>query len=275
MTLDELERLEGIFSVYRPDSELCRWRERGRAPSPELTQLLELAAHWFARTGGVFNPSVGRLSERWARAEAEQREPAAGELAQLASSIGSLPYSVRDGTVEQRGDCRSLNFNALAKGFAVDLACAHTWHTCGPGQLVINVGGDLVHRGDGAAEVGVEDPHRPYDNAAPLTTVTISNQAMATSGRARRGWSIGHQWFSHVLDPRTGRPVAHVASASVIAPDAATADAVATMLSVVAPAEGIAFADGLDDVAGFVVDDAGRRWASERWPDDARASAPP
>ena len=98
--------------------------------------------------------------------------------------------------------------------------------------------------------------------------MTVRARGLATSGSARRGWRIAGRWYSHVIDPRSGRPVDHVASASVVAPDAATADAVATVLSVLAPAEGVAFVEGLDDVpdvAALVVGADGSTWRSAGW----------
>ena len=81
-------------------------------------------------------------------------------------------------------------------------------------------------------------------NAPPLTKVAIAGQGLATSGSARRGFRIDGRWYSHVIDPRDGWPVDRVASATVIAPDAATADVVATLLSVLPPVDGLALIEG-------------------------------
>jgi FAD:protein FMN transferase len=66
---------------------------------------------------------------------------------------------------------------------------------------------------------------------------------MATSGLAKRGFRISGTWYSHVIDPRTGWPVDHVSSASVVARNASTADALATVLSVLSPDEGLTWLD--------------------------------
>ncbi|MEZ5179565.1 MAG: FAD:protein FMN transferase [Acidimicrobiales bacterium] len=135
-------------------------------------------------------------------------------------------------------------------------------------RLVVDAGGDLLHRGAGALRVGVEDPHRPYDNVAPLAVVEVADRAVATSGRARRWFAVGADRHSRVLD-RTGRPVAHAASATVVAPDATTADVLATVASVLAPGEAVAFVDGLAadgiDAARLVVTADGDRHASAGW----------
>jgi thiamine biosynthesis lipoprotein len=82
----------------------------------------------------------------------------------------------------------------------------------------------------------------------------INNRAVATSGDTRHGWTISSEHFSHVLDPRTGRPSKRGVAASVIAPDAATADVLATALIVLTPEEGIELVDELDGVEAVIVD---------------------
>lgn len=76
---------------------------------------------------------------------------------------------------------------------------------------------------------------------------------------------IGERWYGHVLDPRTGWPVAHVAAATVVAPDAATADALATSLTVLSVAEGMALVDGIPGVEALVVDRDGGHHRSTGW----------
>jgi thiamine biosynthesis lipoprotein len=135
-------------------------------------------------------------------------------------------------------------------------------------SIAVNAGGDLVHRGSGSLSVGVENPARPFDNEPPLTVAAISNRAVATSGTARRGWTIRGKRFGRVLDPRTGWPVDAVASVSVLAPDGATADAVATVVGVLGAEHGLAWVAGLECVGGvgcFVVEADGRQWRDETW----------
>jgi FAD:protein FMN transferase len=256
--LSEIDRLEAIFSVYRADSELSRWKtEPGIAAAPvsvELRALLTLGLNWHERSDGIFNPCVGALSDRWRHASETQVLPTSVETQSLAEGVAEMPYRFDDGQLQRTGNCSWLNFNALAKGLLIDLATASSLHDVSPSSVVVNVGGDLVHRGAGSAAVRVEDPFRPYDNAAPLDIVFVSNAGVATSGSSKRGVRIGDTWFSHIIDPRTGWPVDRVMSATVVASDAATADAIATVVSVLQPSEGIAFVESLDmDIACTVV----------------------
>ncbi len=262
---DELGRLERQFTLFDEQSELSRWR-RGEidTPSEHLLSLLRHGEIWLARSGGVLNPAVGLIAARWAEAEAIQRVPDRSELTELAAAIAQSRYHVgADGSVLRRGSCAQLTFHSFAKGFLVDLA-ADAAARAGATSVVANVGGDLVHRGDRDVVVLVEDPLRAYDNADPAAAVRLANQAMATSGGSRRGVMIAGRWFSHVLDPRTGWPAEAVASASVVADSCVRADAIATVLSVLAPDEGLTFA-AREGVAALIIDSSGDQFANREW----------
>lgn len=257
LLLTEIERLESVFSAYRPDSEFCRWRssnDDATRPSGDLTDLLRLAADWQRRSNGIFNPAVGLLTTCWQAAAHLGRLPASDYLQARADAIAAPRFTVDDeGHVLKLGDCSVLNMNAIAKGFIVQRAADHVRANIEVDGLVVNIGGDLVHWGSPKLEVTIENPHRPFDNEPPIAVTTLVGQAMATSGGARRGVTIAGRHYSHVIDPRSGQPCDAVASATVVAPDAATADIVATVVSVLAPSEGVEFVNGLADVEALVV----------------------
>jgi thiamine biosynthesis lipoprotein len=263
--IDEMDRLEGLLSAYRPDSEWSRWR-RGEVATagPELSALLALAAHWWHESSGAFHPLAGVLRTRWLRAVQEQRLPGDDELAELASRMATLPYELRSGLVVRTGDCSQLDLHAIAKGWIVDRAVALAAARPGVREVLLNAGGDLLHRGAGEIVVGVQDPQQPFDNAAPLARVRLADAGLATSGDAHRPMTIGGRAWSHVVDPRSGRPVDHVRSATVVAADAATADALATVVSVLSPDEALAFADR-HDAAVLLVQPDGRTVHNSRW----------
>jgi FAD:protein FMN transferase len=270
----EMERLEGIFSAFDATSELHRWRSgETDDPSAELRELLGLALSWQRRGWGAYNPAVGVMTEVWKRAEVDGAPPADAELAALAATIQAPRYSITDGRVTRAGDCGVLNFNAIAKGLVADRSAAVGLAVAGIESIMVNAGGDLVHRGLGSITVGIEDPRNPFDNAAPLTALTIHDEGVATSGGGRRGFDVGGRRFSHVIDPRTGRSIDAVLSATVVASDAVTADVVATIASVLTPVEAVRFVDGLDGVGCYIVDAVGTTWPDSTWLSRADDSA--
>lgn len=266
LVVAEIERLERIFTVFDPASELSRWRRGSLTrPSEELAEVLVLAAHWQVRSDGAFNPAAGVVSARWVRAAAEGQLPGDEELARLAADIARPRITVDgDGRPVLDGDGSQLNLHALAKGWIVDRALARAVAAEPTTTVVVNAGGDMAVRGPGAEVVGIEHPLRPYDNVAPLCRIALRDAGLATSGRSRRGFRVGERWFSHVIDPRTARPADHLASISVVAPSSAEADVMATVAGLMGAAEAVAWADG-QQVALLAVDPDGRRWSNRAW----------
>jgi FAD:protein FMN transferase len=253
----EVERLENIFSVYRPHSTLSRWKDPDSVRTlrfrdhPELCEVLALAEHWRSVTGGCFTPLADEFSALWRNAEAIQVLPAQDELEAMAQTLVDPRYLVdaNTGDVTKTGDCSALSLHAIAKGWIVDRAAELAMADDGVSAVLVNIGGDLRLCGSedvATSTVAIENPLRAYDNEPPLRSIALRTGGLATSGGSRRGFSILGNWYSHVIDPRTGYPVDHVASASVFAPTAATADVLATMLSVANPAEGLSFIASLN-----------------------------
>ncbi len=263
-----IERLNLVFSMYEERSEFSRWRS-GSAPatsiSHDLLAVLTLARQWQLDSDAAFNPAAGILSDEWAHAQTTNIAPSRAALRALAQSVREPRYDIAAENAIQTGDCSRLNLNAIAKGYIVDQAAHQARALRGVTSVVVNIGGDLCHLGNGFHDVGIENPHRPYDNEPPISTVRIANQALATSGFSRRGFTVDGAWFSHVIDPRSGWPATAVASASVIAPTAITADAVATVLSVMPPAEGAAFADQYADLGYLLVSENGHVVTNATW----------
>ena len=268
--VDEIRRLELVFSAFDDHSVLSRWRRGGAgATAPEFDHLCGLALDWQARSGGAFNPAVGEVTAAWRTAERTGVVPSEAALAELTRSIAAPRFELHGSVPVPIGDCRAVQFNAIAKGYIVDCALAAAFGAFDLIELSVNAGGDLAHRGSGSLTVAIEDPNRPYDNAAPLTTVVVANAALCTSGSSRRGFEVGDRWFSHVIDPRTAWPVDAVVSVSVVAPDAVTADVVATIVGVSERVAGMAFVESLaaegTEVAVCIVESDATVWRNDRW----------
>lgn len=265
VAVTEFLRLNEVFSTYLADSELNRWR-RGEhdSCSAELVEVLASAQHWYELSNGALHPALGQLSSLWSAATDEAPTPAA--LAAFTDT--QLPYRVNGGRVARLGDCSGVELNSIAKGYIVDRALLEVIRLDGVASVVVNAGGDLRHSGEGSVSVRIEDPARPYDNAPPRWRVSISNGALATSSIARRGFQVSGQHLGHVLDPRSGWPVAHTASVTVLAASAMVADALATVLGVLPIAAALSFA-AEHQVACLLVEPGGEFHTSPSWPGDS------
>lgn len=239
---DEIARLEHVFSIYDDTSMLNRWiRDSSTPTSNEFDELLSIALCWQRCSRGAFNVCTRRLWDLWAQAAVDGCRPSAGELHELAEDLHEAPYRFDGHLLCQVGNCSGLDFNAIAKGFIVDLAADAAWRLCALDSLNVSAGGDVVHRGPAPIRIGIENPSTVLDGSPPLVDIDVQNCAIATSGSARRGVVVGGEWISHVLDPRTGQPAGGSASVTVRASDATTADVIATILCTMEPDEGLEF----------------------------------
>lgn len=277
--LREIDRLEGIFSAYRPDSELRRWLEApetGASPaavSPELAAVLEASEYWRERTAGAFHPAAEALTRLWRAAAEQGSEPDPAALERTVADLRAPLWEVdRASGTATRWTRLPVTLNAAAKGFILDCACETAMRQPGVRAALVNIGGDIRQRGGQGVPVGIADPFAPHENARLLGSVWLHQGGIATSGGYRRGFPVGERWRSHVLDPRTGYPVEQVVSASVVADTALLADILATVFSVLPPEESIALADALPGIGTLLVAQDGARHENAAWRRHAAAS---
>jgi len=245
-------RFEARFSRFLPDSELSRFNARSTAAvnvSPEMWALLAECQTFYEITDGVFNPLVldaltaagyGASFERVGPADALRavKIPSFGQLASRGTAV-EMPVGLR------------IDFGGIGKGYSVDCA-VESLHDCD--GFLISAGGDIYAAGlapDGQAwRIAVADPQQPD---VALTTLALSDQAVATSWTTKRRWQAGSGWANHLIDPRTGLPVNNgVAGATVVARTTTEADVFAKTALILGPDEGCAFLEA-QQVAGLLV----------------------
>ena len=231
--------LDAMMSEDRDDSELRRLENSGTQWTPVSPDLLEVVttAHALARaTGGAFDPTVGPIVALWREARTTGAMPAAAALEAAKARVGwkHLEIDRGRGAVRLAKAGMRLDLGGIAKGYILQEAL-RALRGAGLGRALVESGGDIVV-GSGppglagwrvdAAGASEDFRHR----ASQLT-----NAALATSGADAQFVEIGGVRYSHIVDPRTGIGVTTHVTARVIARDAATADALATALSVSGP----------------------------------------
>lgn len=265
--LAEIDRLEPILSGWSGTSELARWENSQGVDtllSSELIDVLYASERWRTATCGAFDPAAQLLIER------RRAGASAAELSELARSLDAARHEPlwivdRVARTARRRTRHPVSLDAIAKGYVVTRAAVRGREVPGVHEVLLNVGGDVQHFGARGVDVAVAHPFAPAENAPPVAVVRLRNAALATSGGYRRGDVIDGRRISHIVDPRTGRPAGRIASASVFAPDGATADALSTAFSVMEPRESVALADALPDVGCLLVDADGGITASAAW----------
>jgi thiamine biosynthesis lipoprotein ApbE len=245
--LDEIERLRLVFSTYDPKSEISLLnRSSGpTAASAEMIEVLREYESWQRRSAGAFNGQLGELIRTWAAAEKAGAEPSAEKLARIVRTVNRPGWEIdaANHTVTRITD-QPLDLNSIGKGSIIQKSAAAARAKVPALQgLLLNIGGDMLASGvDGDGKswaVGVQDPFRPEDNAPVVAAFSLNGRAIATSGGYQRYYTINGRRYSHIFDPRTGRPAEDVASSTVIARDNVTANALATTLCVLSPEDGL------------------------------------
>lgn len=206
--------------------------------SDMLFESVRFALEVAKESGGAFDPTVGhRMEARGYNREHRTEERIESTVAPEARvSYRDVAVDVTKKTITLRQPL-VLDLGAVAKGLAIDMAAQELRNVTE--DFTIDAGGDLYLGGRNAQgeawSVGIRHPRL---DRQIIERVCASNEAVCTSGDYERG--------EHVIDPRTGAAAASVASATVIAPSAMLADAVATAVFVMGPAEGVAFLQRLD-----------------------------
>lgn len=271
-----IAELDALLTDYREDSEAMRVaREAVGRPVPvsdDLYRVLSLALAMSERTGGAFDATVGALSHVWRRARRQSELPATRDVDAAREVSGArlvqLDPNTRSVTLARAGV--RFDFGGIAKGYAADRAL-EALRARGLGRALVAAGGDVAVGDPPPGQRGWRVAIAPFDAATPAETasLTLANRGVSTSGDAEQWVEISGIRYSHILDPRTGRPLTGRRQATAVAPDATTSDMLATTLCVLGPIDGLRLVDGTPGAAAIIaVSEDGRpvRWAvSNRW----------
>lgn len=261
VVMGEMRRIDQLMSTYKESSEISRVnREAATRPVPisrELLDLIARALEMAALTGGAFDityASAGHLYDFRRR-----RKPSEQALAQALPAI-SYRHVALDrgaGTIRflQRGV--RVDLGGIAKGHAVDRSIA-LLQARGIKHALVSAGGDSRLIGDHRGRpwiVGIRDPRQEGKVVAALP---LADAAVSTSGDYERYFEVEGVRYHHIINPKSGRPVAGVRSVTVVAADSTTADALSTSVFVVGVEKGLALIESLPGVEGLIVDAEGR-----------------
>lgn len=268
--LKEINRLSAIFSAYDANSEFSKWmRQDLNKPvkvSSELFEMLSLFEQWKKKTNGALDVAAAVASNLWKNAAINQTTPSKSELKGVVGVIQSHHYTLDVvNSTATRLDHAPLVMNSFAKSYIINKACNAALASSTVSNMVVNIGGDLVVKGDENDLIHVTNPLENAENDAPLAKLLVGNKAVATSGNYRRGLQIGNKWYSHIIDPRTAMPVDEIISATVIAENAVDAGALATAFNVLTLAESKVLAEKVAGVEYLIVTKNGKIVTSNGW----------
>ncbi|HPB30602.1 MAG TPA: FAD:protein FMN transferase [Candidatus Sumerlaeota bacterium] len=274
----EIDRLEVLWSRYRPDSDVSRinlaaGREAVHVSSDTL-ELVESAANISRITGGAFDISFASVGKLWRLKQDDPRIPSPEEIRESLPLVNfhNIIVNREEGSILLKDKGMMIDLGGIAKGAAVDRAIA-VIRKQGFSHALVNAGGDIYAMGKNA----VHRPWRvavrhPRDRELFLGKVDLTGAAIVTSGDYERGITVDGRRYHHILDTHTGYPAEKCISVTVIAPDAMTADAIATALFVMGPHEGVRFVNEREGVESLIIGPDMVPYASSGFP---RLSDPP
>ena len=267
--LAEIDRESHILSSWDPDSEFSRWFRTANKPvrvSPELFEILSLFDRWRDRTHGALDASAETITRVWKDAAAEKRIPTDAELRAAVANVQKVHWKLDPGnrTATHTSDA-PLALNSFVKSYIAGRAADAALGASGARAAVVNIGGDLVVRGEWSEPVDVSDPKSDAENGVPIARLVVRNRAVATSGDYRRGVEILGRHYSHIVDPRTGMPADEIISSTVVAPTPADAGALATALSVLTPVESARLVAAIPGAEYMLVKKNGEKIMSSGW----------
>ena len=246
----ELEQINDLMSTYRPESELMRFnRQQSSEPftlSPRTELVIAEAIRVGLQTQGVLDVTVAPLVELWGFGAQGRIEHAPDEQALIAirQHVGIDKISL-NGTELQKSDPRvSVDLSTIAKGYGVD-QLAEILLAQGITRFLVDIGGEMrvgAAKPNGDWRVAIE---KPIDHVRAVQRIMAVNQiAVATSGDYRNYFEEDGIRYSHLIDPRTGKPIQHkTVSSTVLHASAMTADAYATALNVMSASAALGFAN--------------------------------
>jgi FAD:protein FMN transferase len=259
-----LNELDAAFTNWRDDAPVSRFngsRSTGWQDVPrELLEAVRFARDLSRATDGAFDITIAPLVDLWGFGPKGRvaGPPSPGAIGAALRHVGWEKLETRDDppALRKLDPETEITVSAMADGYACDDLAA-LLRSRGLEDFLIEIGGAVIARGTNAQHrpwrAGIQRPHAP--DGETLNSVELRNQALSTSGVYRQYFESGGQRLAHVLDARTGRPIAHeLVSVSVVHESAFAADGWDTALLILGPVEGRKLAERLKIEAMFLRD---------------------
>ena len=266
-TFAELETVEQVMSLYRPDSQLCQLNRRRvlAQPHPYLVEVLSASAAASRLSGGAFDITVQPLWDLFAAAHKQGRVPTDDEVTNARRLIDWRAVEISDDCIRLRAPATAVTLNGVAQGFAADRAVA-ALRRHGIEHALVNAGeiGSLGAKPNGDDwTVGVQHPRQ---RDAFVALAALNGRSLATSGDYETTFSADFSKH-HIFDPGTGQSPHELASVSIAAPSALQADALSTAAMVLGPERTIAMIERLPNIDALLVLKNGRSVRTPGFPE--------
>lgn len=242
----EIDRLENLFSLYRPYSAVRQLNRDGFLEKPDIdfVELLSLSKAFYLKSHGVFDVSMQPLwtlfAEHFSNSASSQDGPSSSLISETLIKVGSENIAVSPRRVSFLRDGMAITFNGIAQGYITDKV-TRILRAAGFENVLVSLGEQYAlgrKSSNKKWRVGILSP---ADQRSTVKTVELENAAIATSGGYGSPFSMTSP-LNHLIDPRSGSSADPGKSVSVISTRAVKADMYSTALSLMSPAKGKALA---------------------------------
>ena len=257
---EKLKQLNQEMSTYINDSELSTFNQSSSlAPvsvSPGLARVLEEAIRLGKLSEGALDVTVGPLVNLWGFGPEYRPEtvPSDELLAQTKARVGLDKLVFEQGMLSKSIPNLYVDLSTIAKGYGVDLV-AEFIEANGINNYLVEIGGEMRLKGfKHTGELWHVAIEKPLTNERAVHQIIIpKDNAVATSGDYRIYFEADGQRFSHIIDPKIGKPINHkLVSVTVIHPSSMTADGLSTAMMVMGEEKALAFAEE-NDLAVYII----------------------
>jgi thiamine biosynthesis lipoprotein len=237
--LDEITRIEGMLSLYKPSSEVANLNGRASSEavpvSAELFQLLQRAIELSRETNGAFDLSIAPLVRCWGFMSGSGQPPTEEAIAEARAQVGYNFIELHARAARFTKPGMMLDFGAFGKGYAIDRAI-EILRDGGVSAALLHGGTSTVYGFGEPWKIAVED-----ETPKILSVVELRDEALSVSAVWGKSFASQGRTFGHILDARTGRPSERAQLSAVVLGTAADSDALSTALLVEGP-------QGLDSI---------------------------
>lgn len=236
----EVSRIEQLLSKYQEDSEVFRLNRIGKLKvSPDTFYIIKKSKEFWQASDGVFDITVAPLVDLWGFTNQEYKVPSEDLIKAALKLVGcdKIILHEKDNVVEFKFPGMKIDLGAIAKGFALDCAVKKLKEN-NINSCLINAGGQVYALGEKSGhpwKIAIQNPREPKITG----TLVLKNKSASTSGDYEQFFLKNGRRYCHIIDPKTGYPVASgISSVSVVTDSALEADALSTAIFVLGKEKG-------------------------------------
>lgn len=270
IAIDEIRRIEQLFTTFKPDSQTNLINENaGIKPvkvDSEVFNLIERSIGISRITQGAFDITYGSIDKSlWNFDKTMTELPSKEQALKMVHLINykNIILDKENNTVFLKKKGMRIGFGGIGKGYAAEMAKNKLIENKVKSGI-INASGDLTSWGlqpNGKQwTIGIANPDQPE---SAFSYLEISGKAVATSGNYEKYILINGKKYSHTIDPKTGLPITGIKSVTVISGNAEFADAMATPIAVMGIKAGLYLVDQIPDLYCIIIDDNNKIYTSK------------